>query len=226
MKISRPAWVRSLPFVVFLAFLFVRQLAVEWPDLPFDPRWFYPFKTVLVAGLLLYFLREYGELRILPGNPVWLWLWAPLVGVAVFVLWINLDGGWINLSDGTGWVYDPRDPATGEMLWIFAIPRLLGSALLVPVMEELFWRSFLMRWIDRHDFLSVMPGAVTFKAVLFSSLLFGIEHSLWFAGILAGLAYAWLYRASGSLWPPIIAHAVTNGILGLWVLQTGSWDFW
>ncbi len=226
MMISRPALVRSLPFVVFLIFLFVRQQAVEWPAIGFDPRWIYPFKTVLVAGLLLYFLREYEELRILPGNALWLWLWAPLVGVAVFVLWINLDWGWLDLGDGTGWVYDPHDAATGEMLWGFALPRLLGSALLVPVMEELFWRSFLMRWIERHDFLAVLPQSVTFRAVLFSSLLFGVEHSLWFAGILAGLAYAWLYRASGSLWTPIVAHAVTNGILGVWVLQTGNWQFW
>jgi CAAX prenyl protease-like protein len=93
-------------------------------------------------------------------------------------------------------------------------------------MEELFWRSFLMRWIDRHDFLSLAPALVSLKAIVISSIVFGFEHTLWFAGILAGLAYAWLYRASGSLWPPIIAHAVTNGVLGVWVIQTGQWQFW
>jgi len=67
---------------------------------------------------------------------------------------------------------------------------------------------------------------VSLKAILVSSLIFGFEHTLWFAGILAGLAYAWLYRASGSFWPAIVAHAVTNGMLGVWVLHTVSWQFW
>jgi uncharacterized protein len=70
------------------------------------------------------------------------------------------------------------------------------------------------------------PARIGLRAILISSVLFGFEHSLWLAGIVAGLAYAWLYRASGSLWPPIIAHAVTNLVLGLWVLNTGNWQFW
>jgi len=57
-------------------------------------------------------------------------------------------------------------------------------------------------------------------------VLFGSEHSLWLAGILAGLTYAWLYRTYNNLWLPIAAHACTNLILGLWVLQTGAWQFW
>jgi CAAX prenyl protease-like protein len=53
-----------------------------------------------------------------------------------------------------------------------------------------------------------------------------VEHSLWAAGILAGLAYGWLYMKTNNLWVPILAHAVTNGMLGLWVLHTGQWTFW
>jgi hypothetical protein len=179
-----------------------------------------------VAGLLLYFARGYIELRELPESKRWLWLWAPLVGLAVFVLWINLDWGWLNLASPGGFVYDPRDAETGQLIWWMVAFRLAGSALVVPVMEELFWRSFIMRWIDRHDFLALAPVAVSLKAILVSSILFGFEHSLWFAGILAGLAYSWLYRASGSLWPPIISHAVTNAVLGVWVVSTGDWQFW
>lgn len=153
-------------------------------------------------------------------------MWAPLVGAGVFVLWINLDWGWLNLASEDGFVYDPRDPQRGDIDWTLAAFRLAGSTLLVPVMEELFWRSFLMRWIERHDFLALSPALVSLKAILISSLVLGFEHTLWFAGILAGLAYAWLYRASNSLWPPIVAHAITNGMLGLWVLHTGHWQFW
>lgn len=225
MTISRPVLARSLPFALFILFIFVHD-QIDPGAGGFDPRWVYPIKTLLVAAVLLYFLRDYIELRETPKSPIWMWLWAPLVGVVVFVLWINLDFGWMNLAEPGGSVYDPRNPSTGAYQWELVAFRLAGSALLVPIMEELFWRSFIMRWIDRHDFLALAPLAVSLKAILISSLLFGLEHTLWFAGILAGLAYAWLYRASGSLWPPIIAHAVTNGILGLWVLGTGNWQFW
>lgn len=176
-----------------------------------------------MLALVEYFLRDHTELRALPLDSRW--LWAPLVGVAVFVLWINLDWGWLNLASEDGFVYDPR-AADGRIDWTLAAIRLTGSALLLAVMEELFWRSFLMRRIDRHDFMSLAPAMVSVKAIVISSIVLGFEHILWFAGILAGLAYAWLYRASGNLWPPIVAHAIANGILGVWVIQTGHWQFW
>lgn len=226
MTLKREVLVRVLPFAVFILLLALRDPIGAWLGPDFDVRLVYPTKTVLVAVLILYLLREYVELKPLPDDRRWLWLWAPLIGAVVFVLWINLDWGWLNLAAEGGFVYDPRDPHSGEIDWTLAVFRLAGSALLVPVMEELFWRSFLMRWIDRHDFLALSPALVSLKAILISSLVFGFEHTLWFAGILAGLAYAWLYRASGSLWPPIVAHAVTNGMLGVWVLHTGHWQFW
>jgi CAAX protease family protein len=103
---------------------------------------------------------------------------------------------------------------------------LAGAVLVVPVMEELFWRSFAMRWIQDHDFLAVPPSRVGLKALGIGAVLFGLEHHLWFAGILAGLAYGWLYLRTGNLWVPILSHAVTNGLLGAWVLYTRSWEFW
>lgn len=225
MSLSRPIVVRALPFVLFLVFILMRNLLGDWAPGAIDIRLIYPVKIVLVGGLLVYLARDYTELWRMPSSHTWLWLWAPLAGAAVFVLWINLDQGWLKLGNG-GFTYDPRNPQTGQIQWSLAAFRLAGATVVVPVMEELFWRSFLMRWIDKQDFLTLAPAAVSFRAVAFSSLLFGFEHNLWFAGILAGLAYAWLYRASGSIWPPIVAHAVTNGLLGIWVLSTGNWQFW
>jgi len=106
------------------------------------------------------------------------------------------------------------------------VPRLAGAALAVPVMEELFWRSFAMRWFQDHDFLKVAPARVGLKALGISAVLFALEHHLWFAGLLAGLAYGWLYIRTGNLWVPILSHAVTNGVLGAWILYTQSWEFW
>ncbi|MDD5364357.1 MAG: CAAX prenyl protease-related protein [Gallionellaceae bacterium] len=214
---------RILPFALYILFLIAGDAAAGLAGAGFDPRWLYPVKIGLVALALLAFARQYEELRVLPARAAWLWFGAPLAGAAVFVAWINLDQGWLNLAGGGG--YNPA-AAGGGIDWALASIRLAGAALVVPVMEELFWRSFLLRWIDRPDFLAQAPVAVSLRAVLLSSLLFGFEHSLWFAGILAGLVYAWLYRASGSLWPAIVGHGVTNLMLGVWVLMTGNWQFW
>ena len=116
--------------------------------------------------------------------------------------------------------------SAGRIDVVLATLRLAGAALVVPLMEELFWRSFLARWIDAQNFLSQAPRRLSFKAIGITSVLFALEHRLWFAGLLAGLLYGWVYRRTGSLWVPVIAHAVTNGALGIWVLRTGSWQFW
>ncbi|MDP3331927.1 MAG: CAAX prenyl protease-related protein [Methylococcaceae bacterium] len=93
-------------------------------------------------------------------------------------------------------------------------------------MEELFWRSFIMRWIDRADFSALSPVNISTKALFISSILFASEHSYWFAGLVAGLVYGLLYIRTQNLWAPVIAHAVTNGVLGVWVLYTGHWNYW
>jgi CAAX prenyl protease-like protein len=93
-------------------------------------------------------------------------------------------------------------------------------------MEELFWRSLVMRWLEDTDFAALNPAQVGFRALLLSSLAFGFEHSQWLAGVLAGIAYGWLYQRSGNLWVAVVAHATTNVGLGLWVLATGAWYFW
>jgi CAAX prenyl protease-like protein len=213
---------RALPFGLYLVFLAIEGRAGSW--LPgMDPRWLYPVKVGCVALLLWYYRASYRELLVRPDLR-WVGLISPVLGALVFVLWINLDGGWLKLG-GAAAGFDPRD-GSGAILWQFALPRLAGAALVVPVMEELFWRSFLLRWIDQHDFIALAPARVTLRALLIASVLFGLEHTLWFAGIAAGLAYGWLYRASGNLWAPIVAHATTNLMLGIWILITGAWRFW
>jgi CAAX prenyl protease-like protein len=104
--------------------------------------------------------------------------------------------------------------------------RWIGAALLVPVMEELFWRSFLMRWIASAHWETVDPRRAGLRAIVLSTFVFTLAHTLWLAAVLAGLAYAWLYVRTGKLWLPVLAHAVTNGLLGIWVVMTGRWEFW
>jgi uncharacterized protein len=149
------------------------------------------------------------------------WLLAIAVGLAVFAAWIRLDLPWAALT-GIGF-----DPTRGDKLfWPWVMLRWSCLALVVPIMEELFWRSFFMRWIVSRDFLGANPRAVGAGALFLSSALFASEHSMWLAGLLAGIAYGWLYVRTANLWIPILSHAITNGTLGLWILATGHWRFW
>jgi CAAX prenyl protease-like protein len=221
------ALARCLPFIVYISFLAAAPLIGRaFPSA--DPRWLYAIQIGAASLALVFFWRHYVELRVEPGRGQRLsplqWAASVGAGAAVFVLWVSLDLPWARLGEADAG-FDARD-AAGRIDWALAAVRLFGAAIVVPVMEELFWRSFIMRWIDRADFLAQAPAAVGLRALAVSSLVFGIEHNLWLAGIIAGLAYGWLYIRTGSLWAPILAHAVTNLMLGVWVLATGQWHFW
>jgi CAAX prenyl protease-like protein len=220
----RTTLVRVLPFLVFMALLGARGAAQQHGWVALDPQWLYAVTVALVGALLWHWRRDYGELarQNLPNAAET--VMAAGVGVAVFALWISLDAPWMQLGEPTA----PFHPlhADGRIDWGLVAVRWLGAALLVPVMEELFWRAFLMRWIDRPRFESVDPRSASLKAVVLSTFIFMLAHTLWLAAIVAGLAYAWLYVRSGKLWTAVIAHAVTNALLGAWVVATGSWQFW
>lgn len=224
LPLNRAALVRTAPFALFMALLFARGALADYAPTLMDARWVYGWTVLLVGGLLLWFWREYGELAKQNLPTLKEALLAVAVGIVVFVLWINLDAPFFRISDPTV-QFRPID-AQGNLQWPLVAVRLLGATLLVPVMEELFWRSFLMRWIDRPQFETVVPQQVSMKAIILSTFVFMLAHTLWLAAILAGLAYAWLFVRTGKLWVPVIAHAVTNGVLGVWVVLTGNWSFW
>ena len=221
---SRAALVRILPFALFIALFALRGAMPADGSWGMDPRWVYGGSVLLVGGLLWWFRREYGEL-VAQRWPTWRELaLAVVVGLLVFYLWTQLDAPWMRLGEATAG-FRPVD-ARGNVMWPLAAVRWVGAALMVPVMEELFWRSFLMRWIERAQFESVDPQRVGLRAVVLSTFVFMLAHTLWLAAIVAGLAYAWLYVRTGKLWVPVVAHAVTNGVLGVWVVLTGNWGFW
>ena len=224
MNLSRAAWLRLLPFVVFMGLLALRGFAPSDASWGFDTRWLYALNLLLVGGLLLAWWRDYGELARQNWPTLAELALSVAVGLLVFVLWIRLDAPWMQIGEPSA-AFVPVD-AQGRLDWPLITVRWLGAALLVPVMEELFWRSFLMRWLQQPVFEGVDPRRVGFKAVLLSTFVFMLAHPLWLAAILAGLAYALIYRRTGKLWTAVIAHAVTNGALGIWVVQTGQWQFW
>lgn len=221
-SLSPAALARCIPFLVFMALLALRGYLPD--SLGVDARWIYGVQTLIVAALLAWYWRDYGELvrQNLPesreaGTAV-------VVGIAVFAIWVQLDAPWMQLGTATA-SFVPLD-GEGRPIWPLIALRLAGATLVVPLMEELFWRSFLMRWVQHPGFERVDPQTVGVRAVVMSTFVFTLAHTLWLAAVVAGLAYAWLYRRTGKLWTAVIAHAVTNGLLGVWVIATGRWEFW
>ena len=211
-----PVIARCAPFAVFIVLLVLASaLSISGSAV---------VRNLIVLAILAWFWRSYSELRKAPPLAASQWLLAVAVGLGIVVLWIYLDQDWALLSRPSGG-FDPRRE-DGSVNWPMALVRLAGFALVVPVMEELFWRSFLLRWIARHDFLSVVPREAGARAFLITTVLFALEHNQWLAGAIAGAGYSWLYMRSGNLWVAVLAHAVTNGALGVWILYSGNWQFW
>ena len=98
--------------------------------------------------------------------------------------------------------------------------------MVVPVIEELFWRSFLIRWIIDNDFLRVPIGKVTPLAAAVTSVLFALAHPEWLPALLTGALWAWLSGGRKSLSACAISHATANLALGVYVITTHDWKFW
>lgn len=221
---NRAAMARVVPFALFMLLLGLRGAVPADNALGLDPRWIYGLTVVVVGASLWWYRAEYGEFAAQLRPSLTEIALAIGAGLLVFVLWINLDAPWMTISEPTA-SFVPLDSA-GQLIWPLVVVRWVGAALLVPVMEELFWRSFLMRWLQHARFEAVPPQSVGLRALVLSTFVFMLAHTLWLAAIIAGVAYAWLYIRSGKLWLPVIAHAVTNGALGIWVVVTGRWAFW
>lgn len=211
-----PLWPRILPFVIFLALGAGQAFFGEAGS-----YWFYLAKT-LAGGWLVWLMRPFvKEMR-------WAFSWeAVVVGVFVVVMWVAVDPYYAHL----GGVGDPWNPFTlyGEgavLAWSFVTARLLGSTLVVPALEEVFYRSFVYRFVAKADFEKVPFTHFAWTPMLVTSVMFGFEHSQWLAGILCGLAYQWLVIRKNRLGDAMTAHAITNFLLGLWVVWKPAWQFW
>ena len=210
------------PFVVFVAILALRR----W--IPLEPEWLAPLRFMLVAATLAVFSR-----RVIPWRPSFL-IGSILLGLAVFVVWIGPDRLW-----GTGyrdfWLFHNSIlgaavsslPERLKANPFFIVTRVLESAILVPILEELFWRGWLMRWLIRPDFQSVPLGQYSPFSFWAVALLFASEHGpYWEVGLIAGIAYnLWIVRTR-NLADCILAHGVTNAVLAGYVLLFDKWQYW
>jgi exosortase E/protease (VPEID-CTERM system) len=179
----------------------------------------YSARLIAATIALLFYRKSYSELR-------FTWSWeAFVIGCGVFALWISLEPpGAIRYGGATTQSDLESVPCFWAMIWLFF--RVIGSVLTVPLAEELAFRGYLTRRLIATDFQSIPPGRMTWWSLLLSSVLFGALHGRWFAGVLAGLAYGLAYRRRGELTDAIVAHGVTNGMIAITVLTTGSWSLW
>lgn len=215
-----------IPFVLYLLF---GQVAVYYDALY---PWLYIAAVIMVGGATIYLLRGRSlftvHKNILPGVAV---------GIAGIIVWIllsqsNLDEAvisvlpvWLQTDPRLG--FNPFETISSPLLkWLFILVRSVGLVLLVPVVEELFWRGFLLRWVISADWEEQSVGVFTFRSFFWVVLLFTSAHPEWFAAatycILLNLLLYW----KKDLWLCIIAHSTSNFILVIYVLLTGSWVLW
>ncbi len=215
----------SLPYVLpFAAFLF--SLAIV-PAIGLRPRAELLLWLVAVGAVLVVFARGVIELSVRH------WAGSIAVGAAVFLVWIAPD----LLIPGYRESILFRNPFFGEHRASFALEaqddpialalRAARAVILVPIVEELFWRAWLPRWMMRPDFRSVPMGAYTSATFWITALLFASEHGrYWDVGLVAGLIYnGWMWRTK-RLGDCILAHAVTNACLAAYVVAAGQWQYW
>jgi hypothetical protein len=222
---GRASWRDTLayvaPFAVFMLFLALRQA------LSLDPAVEYPLRTAAVVVAILVFSKQ--GVRLAPARP----LGSVLIGIAIFLSWIGPDllfpgyrSHWLFQNGITGSAASSL-PEDLQRSPAFLAVRVAGSVAVVPVIEELFWRGWLMRCLISPDFLRVPLGAFTPLAFWATAVLFGAEHGpYWDVGILAGIGYNWWILRTRSLADCILAHAVTNACLAGYVLHAGRWEYW
>jgi CAAX prenyl protease-like protein len=212
-----------VPTIAFVApFLIYAGMIV----LPLSPRLLFPVRYVVVLAVLVFVSRPFVSLK--PSRP----LASAGVGILVFVIWIGPDllihyrHLWLFENAITGHAASSLPPALRANVLFLAI-RVLSSVALVPLLEELFWRGWLMRWWINQEFLTVRMGTYSAGAFWLVAVLFASEHGpYWDVGLLAGIVYnLWIIR-TGNLADCVVAHAVTNGALAAYVLVAGQWQYW
>ena len=212
-----PHLVRIVPFAVFAALTLVQGQFGET-----GAYWVYSIKTLVGAWLVWLVRTHVKEMR-------WNFSWESVAaGVVVFLAWIGLDGLYPPLFGERTGAFNPMN-SYGDgsaTAWMFIAIRILGSSLVVPMLEEVFYRSFLYRCFIKSDFLSVSLKSFNLPAFLIVCAGFGLNHYEWLPGILCAVIYQWLVIGKGRLGDAMTAHAITNFLLGLWVVLQSAYYFW
>lgn len=209
------------PFAVFLLLLAISS------KLPLDARWEAPLRVILLGLVCLACWPR--EICLRPSR----WLASTAVGLAVFFLWIAPDMLFARYRELplfsnsiVGHLHSSLKPEALRSPWVLSW-RTARAVLIVPIVEELFWRAWLMRWLINPDFQKVPLGAYSPVAFWATALLFASEHGpYWDVGLATGIIYnLWMIR-SKSVADCILMHAVTNAVLSGYVVAAAQWQYW
>lgn len=209
------------PFVIFLALL------AAMPHIALPPRAGLVLWLAVPAAAILLLSREVLQLR--PSRP----LWSLALGVAVFFLWVGPDVLWPEWRNSVlfrnalvGQAQTSLPAAVLADPWSIVL-RSARAVLVVPILEELFWRGWLMRWIAEPDFRKLPLGHYDARSFWIVAVLFALEHgSFWDVGLATGIVYNWWMVRTKCLGDLILAHAVTNACLCWYVVAGGHWQYW
>jgi CAAX prenyl protease-like protein len=206
-----------LPFGIFVLLLALQSVVAI-------PQWL-KFIAPLIA--IVFVSREPLSGKVV--NP----LASIGLGMAVCLLWVGPElvfpgyhRGWLFAN---GLLGHPASTATAAQKsdLPFIVFRILVSTITVPLLEELFWRGWLMRWLINNDFEAVPLGAYSAQSFWIVAVLFASEHgSFWDVGLITGVIYNWWMLRTKSLWDCILMHAVTNACLAWFVLRYDQWMYW
>ncbi len=225
----------TIPFFVWLAGIALLLLPLGWETFA-APAWIYAIKTFLCAGLLILF-RPWRFVNCFATRGDC--LLGGLLGLAVYALWaIPESTPWAVVTETyyrwcvmmPGSLPDYSMANAYEWNWhlnpTLAVIKLLGSAFIIAPIEEFFFRGWLMRWLTQRDWQHLPLANVTRDAFWITAVVFAFEHDRFLGGLLAGVAYGALAVRTNSLRASIIAHVITNLILGLHVLFFDAYRFW
>jgi uncharacterized protein len=209
------------PFAVFLLLLAIAA------KIPLQPVWEAPLRVLVLGAVCLVCWPR--ELSLRPSRP----LASVMIGGAVFLLWIApdrlipgyRDSVWFSNAI-TGHLHSSLGAEALRSNWVLAW-RTARAVAIVPVIEELFWRAWFMRWLINSDFRRVPLGAYTPLSFWLTVILFACEHGpYWDVGLITGIIYnLWMIR-SKSIADCVLMHAVTNAMLSAYVIAAGGWQYW
>lgn len=206
------------PFIVFAV---LSSLQGQFNQTPLI-WWAYGVKVLLTGALICILFR--GRSHELGGEPG---LFSVAVGLFVLLVWLA-NHAQMSQYRAAPPVFDPSLLGSTTIAAIAVAVRITGATLVVPVLEEIVWRSFLMRFLIDEAFMRVPMGSYSKFSFWFTALSFMFMHSAleWPAAAVAGLAYGGYMIRTKSLRGCIVAHAVTNLGLSCYVVLTGEWSLW
>jgi CAAX prenyl protease-like protein len=184
--------------------------------------WVYPLQTIVCGALLIRFWAEYAIER--PKRVIL----GVIVGIVVFVLWISPQAflGFAPRPDG----FNPISMFGGQSLpyWPSVFFRFVRLVVVVPLVEEIFWRGFLLRYLIDEKFDRVPFDTFSWLSFSVVAVAFGFSHAQpdWVAAVITGMLYNWVAYSTKSLFTCVLTHATTNLLLGLWIMRTEQWGFW